>query len=277
MEQHHRLAGKSQSTTTNYARCLAHMSLYYQLSPEFLDQEQVQDYLYQCKKQHNTPSESFFKHTVYGLRFIYKMLGMKDRHISLPSIERPKKLPTVMNNAEVRLMLKTPKLLKHRLILALLYGCGLRSHELCNIKINDLDLERKTLHVRQGKGRKDRYVVLNDLLIRGLKTYLANEKPVIHLFNGNPDKDGKARPYSKRGVQWVIKQTRKEAGLEKNIISHTFRHTYATHLLEQGMDIMTLKNCLGHVDIQTTMIYLHVARLEGHQVFSPLDNLYPSI
>lgn len=277
MERHHRLAGKSQSTTTNYARCLAHMALHFNYSPELLDQEQVEDYLYQCKKQHNTPSESFFKHTVYGLRFIYKMLGMKDKHISLPSIQRPKELPTVMNKGEVKLMLKTPKLLKHRLILGLLYGCGLRNHELCNIKITDVDIERKRLHIRHGKGRKDRYVILNDLLIRGLKTYLFNERPIVHLFNGQADKEGKPRPYSSRGVQWVIRQTRKEAGIDKNITAHTFRHTYATHLLEQGMDIMTLKNCLGHEDIQTTMVYLHVARLDDHQVFSPLDGLYANI
>ena len=268
------LSGKSSSTLTNYARCLAHLAMHYDCSPELLDTDQIESYLYKIKLEHKTPSESFFKHTVYGLRYVYKMLGMKDKHISLPSIEFSKKLPVVMSKKEVRQMLRSPKLLKHRLILGMLYGCGLRRFELLNIELKDLDFDRKMLHIVRGKGRKDRYVPLPDMLIRGLKKYIKAETPVKWLFNGHPTKEGKASPYSPNGIQWIIREARKNTGQKKEITAHVFRHSYATHLLEDGLDIMSIKDLLGHATIETTMVYLHVARLEKHRVFSPLDTLY---
>lgn len=127
------------------------MALHFGCCPQELDTHQVEEYLFICKTHHDTPSESFFKHSVYGLRYVYKMLGIKDKYVILPSIERPKKLPVVMNKIEVRMILKAPKLLKHRLILGVIYGCGLRNFELCNLQLKDLDFERKMLYVRQGK------------------------------------------------------------------------------------------------------------------------------
>ena len=109
----------------------------------------------------------------------------------LPSIERPKKLPVVLSFREVKQLLKAPKLLKHRLVLALLYGCGLRCFELCNLQLKDLDFDRMMLHIRQGKGRKDRYVPLSKMQIRGLQTYLAAEQPSIWCFTGN-NSEGKS-------------------------------------------------------------------------------------
>jgi len=254
---------------------LAHLALHYNCSPEQLDLEQVEGYLHHLKKLHSTPSDSFFKHTVYGLRYVYRMLGMNDRRISLPQIERQKKLPVVMSAAEVRLMLKTPKYLKHRMILAVLYDCGLRCFELRKVELRDVDFDRKMLHVREGKGRKDRYVPLSEHLIRGLKTYIKVDVPEIWLFNGQPDEAGEVTAYSQRGIQWVVKQTKKEAGLEKPITTHTFRHSYATHLLENGLDLVSIKELLGHSCIETTMLYLHVAKSGRQKPFSPLDKLYP--
>lgn len=149
LQQKTAISGKSESTLKNYARCLAHLALHYDCSPEQLDFEQVEEYLHHLKKIQSTPSDSFFKHTVYGLRFVYKMLNLKDKHISLPTIAKSQKLPVVMSAGEVRLMLKTPKILKHRIILAMLYDCGLRCFELRKVKITDVDLERKMLHVRE--------------------------------------------------------------------------------------------------------------------------------
>ncbi|WP_228122875.1 phage integrase N-terminal SAM-like domain-containing protein [Oceanihabitans sp. IOP_32] len=128
------LAGKSQSTLTNYARCLAHIALHFNCSPLELDEEQILDYLHVLKSQHKTPSDSFFKHTVYGLRYAYRIFGMKEMRVILPSIERSKKLPVVLNQREVKKLLRTPRLLKHRLVLAMLYGCGLRNFELRNLQ-----------------------------------------------------------------------------------------------------------------------------------------------
>jgi integrase/recombinase XerD len=257
----------------NYGRCLATMALHFNCNPVELDQEQVLDYLQYLKTRSNTPSSSYFKHTVYGLSFAYKALGMEGYHISLPSIKFSKKLPVVLSKNEVKKLLRTPALLKHRIVLALLYGCGLRRFELLNIKLADVDLDRKMLHIREGKGRKDRYVPIGDLLARGLKTYLDAEHPYIWLINGK-DSKGQLQRFSETGVQWIIREATRKAGIKKHVTSHVLRHTYATHLLEMGLDIMTLKDLLGHVDIHTTMIYLHVAQLGRDKAFNPLDKIY---
>jgi site-specific recombinase XerD len=238
-----------------------------------LDDEVIQDYLHFLKRKHNTPSDSFFKHTVYGLRYLFRIFDRKESSVILPSIERPKKLPVVLSQQEVKELLKAPKLLKHRLILALLYGCGLRNFECCKLKITDIDLDRKMLHIREGKGRKDRYVPLCDLLARGIKTYLEVEKPVEYLFNGK-NSSGETVPISARGVQWAAREARRASGIHKQVTAHSLRHSYATHLLEMGTDIFTLKELLGHVDINTTLIYLHVARVGRQAPFSPLEKLY---
>lgn len=267
------ISGKSQSTLTNYARCLAHTALHFQCSPLDLDEEQVLDYLHVLKSRHKTPSSSFFKHTVYGLRYAYRISDRKEMQVMLPSIERPKKLPVVLSFGEVKQLLKAPKLLKHRLVIALLYGCGLRCFELCNLQLKDLDLDRRMLHVRQGKGRKDRYVPLSEMQVRGLKRYVRGENPVIWCFNGN-DREGRPVPLSTQGVRWIVREARKHSGIQKEVTTHALRHSYATHLLEMGLDIMSLKDLLGHSDIQTTLTYLHVAQLGRQRPFSPLDRLY---
>jgi len=174
-------------------------------------------------------------------------------------------------------MLTVTKLLKHRILLGLLYGCGLRCFEVRNVQLQNLDFDRARLHVVQGKGEKDRYLPLSKHLIRGLKSYIEIERPVDRLFSGQPrvgsggDFDSR---YSQRGVQWAVKQAAKQAGVNKDVHVHTLRHTFATHLPEDGLDILTVKELLGHARIRTTMEYLHVARSNPQRAFSPLDTLF---
>ena len=245
------------------------MAQYFNTNPVLLDEEQVLDYLHHLKTQKKTPSESFFKHTVYGLRYAYRMEGMKAKRIILPALERPKRLPVILNKEEVRRLLIAPKLLKHRLVIGMLYGCGLRCFELRNMLIKDLDFDRKMVHIRQ-----DRYVPLSQHLCRGLQTYLKHVQPEQWLFTGNHP-DGEVVPYSQRGVQWVVREARKAAVISKEVTTHTLRHTYATHLLEDGLDIVSIKELLGHAHIETTLVYLHVAQMGRRKPFSPLDTLYP--
>ena len=255
------------------------MALHFKCLPTDLTETQINDYLYYLQQQHNTPSETYFKHTIYGLRALFKVENISADHIKLPKIRRSNKLPVVLSKPEMKRLLLAPDLLKHRILIGLLYGCGLRCFEARNVQLSDLDFERAALHVRQGKGAKDRYVPLSQHLIRGLKHYIQIEKPKQWLFNGQPqadrsggDFDGR---YSQRGVQWAITQAVKKAGITKDVSVHTLRHTYATHLLEDGLDILTIKDLLGHHSIDTTMIYLHVAQSGKNKAFSPLDTLYP--
>lgn len=271
------LSGKSLSTLRSYSTHLAQLALHYGRVPTEVPIDQINAYLYLVKQRHPTPSESYFKFTVYGLRFVYRLYGMKYKRIELPSIRKEKKLPVVLSQQEVRRLLKAPRLRKHRALLGLLYGCGLRCFEARNVQLSDLDFDRKMLHVRQGKGRKDRYVPIGKILIRELKKYIKAEKPQQWLFNGKPigraggDFDGR---YSQRGVQWAVKKACKEAGIIKDVTVHTLRHTYATHLLEEGLDILSIKDLLGHECIDTTILYLHVAQSGRVKPFSPLERLY---
>jgi integrase/recombinase XerD len=262
------ISGKSKSTLTNYARHLAHLALHYQQLPTELDSEQVMDYLH-LVKSNGSPSATFFKFTVYGMRYACKLRGLPYQQFSLPSIERNNKLPVVLNAAEVKALLKVCDLLKHRLLIGLCYGCGLRCAEVRNLRLGDVDTVRAMIHVRQGKGKKDRMLPMGTMLARGISNYIKTQKPRLYLFEGN---DGNV--YSQRGAQWAITQAVKKAGIAKEVSLHTLRHTYATHLLEQGVNILTIKELLGHAHIETTMVYLHLARPSVNMAFSPMDTLY---
>lgn len=270
-------SGRSESTLKNYSRYISKIALHFNCLPTELEDDQVEDYLHELLRN-GTPSESYFKHTVYGLRFLYRLEGLKEKRIALPSIQKEKKLPTVLSREEMKSLFKEARLLKHRLLLGLLYGCGLRCGEVRSILLKDIDLDRSMLLVRQGKGNKDRYVPLGKLLVRGITKFIEAEQPQTYLFTGNPHHTEDVDTcYSQKGVQWVVKSLSKKAGIIKDVYPHTLRHTYATHLLEDGMDIVSVKNLLGHVNIETTMIYLHVAQSGRKKPFSPMDTLYNQV
>jgi site-specific recombinase XerD len=271
------VSGRSEKTLEGYGRHLAALCLHFMRTPLQLTPDEVKDYLFELQKRSKSPCQTYFKHTVFGLRFLLKYEGLPYTYLQLPEIKKEKKLPTVLSKEEVWKMFFACKLLKHRILIGLLYGCGLRCFEVRNVRLRDLDFDRKLLHVVQGKGKKDRYVPLSVHLIRGLKTYIEAEKPQDWLFNGQPvgraggDFDGR---YSQRGVQWAVKEAAKHAGIRKIVHVHSLRHAFATHLLEDGLDIVSVKNLMGHARIQTTMVYLHVARSNPQRAFSPLDTLF---
>jgi len=263
------LGGLSKSTLYNYGRSIAKVGLYFGKIPLELEDDQIEDYLLMLKDKVN-PSESYFKHTVYGLRYLFRLFGREDRAIKLPILQRPKKLPIVLSQEECKILFKTPRLLKHRVMLSLIYSAGLRMSELKNLRLEDIDRYRMRIHIRQGKYYKDRYAPLSKLILRGLDKYIEAVQPQKWLFNGRES----GSPISSRGIQWTMREAIKKSGIQKHAVVHTLRHSYATHLLEMGVDIITIKNLLGHERIETTMVYLHVARLELRTAFSPLDKLY---
>jgi len=268
LERSININGKSKSALTNYSRQLAHLALHYNRMPLDLDADQVMDYLHLVKSR-GTESASFFNFTIHGMRYACKMRGLEYTQFSLPGLKGPRKLPVVLNGSEVKALLKACTLLKHRLIIGLCYGCGLRCSEVQYLKPSHIDLEREMLHVHQGKGSKDRCVPLGKLLCRGIRQYLIEEVPSKYLFE---NKAGDVM--TRAGVLWIVKQAAKKARIIKNVHTHTLRHSYATHLLEQGINILVIKELLGHKQIETTMTYLHVARPMPCNVFSPLDTLY---
>lgn len=264
-----RLNSLSKSTYYNYARSLAKISLHFQRTPLELSLQEIEDYLL-LQKRSWQPSESYFKHTVYGLRFLFRMYGREASAIKLPIIQRSKKLPVVLSQQECRRLFKAPKMIKHRVILSLIYSAGLRLCELKNLKKSDLDKDRMCIHIKQSKYGKDRYVPLSPKILIGINKYIDEVQPKVWLFNGRT----KNSSISSTGIQWAMREARKKAGIQKHATVHTLRHTYATHALEMGMDIETLRNKLGHESIQTTMIYLHIANLSPQAAFSPFDRLY---
>ena len=268
MERSISITGKSKSTLTNYARQLAHLALHYNSFPLELDAEQVMDYLYLVKSR-GTTSATFFKFTVYGMRYACKLRGLDYKQYCLPEIDKDVKLPVVLNGDEVKALLKSCKLLKHRLIIGLCYGCGLRCSEVRNLRVADTDIVRGMVHVKQGKGSKDRCLPLGKMLCRGIAQYISAAHPGNYLFEGVD-----SQAMSQRGTQWVVGEAVKRAGIRKEVHTHTLRHSYATHLLEQGVNILTIKELLGHANIETTMVYLHIAKPSAQTVFSPLDTLY---
>jgi site-specific recombinase XerD len=191
--------------------------------------------------------------------------------VRLPSLKKDAKLPTIFNKSELRLLFKAPTLLKHRVLLMLIYSAGLRSSEVIHLKISDIDFERRSIHIRRSKYNKDRVVPLSEYMAVGLGKYIVLERPLTWLFNGKT----LGTTYSPKGISWVMREAVKTAGIAKDVTVHTLRHSYATHLIEDGLNIITVKDLLGHSKIETTMIYLHIAQCPLVKAYSPLDSLYP--
>lgn len=266
------LRGQSPSTLNNYIRRIASISLHFGELPEQVSDDEINEYLVAMARDPKSPSRSSFKHMVYGLRYYFRLIGQNKRAIALPALKRDTRLPIILNRSELKELFNAPTLLKQRIVLTLIYSAGLRGKEVINLKISDVDFERKTIHIRQSKYKKDRIVPLSNYMAKGLRKYLQAERPHVWLFNGKQP----GNQYSVRGLSWVFRENLKKTSITKEVNLHSLRHSYATHLLEDGLNIVTLKELLGHAEITTTMIYLHTAQCELIKPHSPLDTLYSS-
>ncbi len=187
-------------------------------------------------------------------------------------LERPKKsrfLPSVLSKYEVIELLRNTRNIKHRAALALLYSSGLRIGEMIALELADIDIERRQIFVRKGKGRKDRYVILAESFAQLLHNYLVTYNPRKYFLEGTKP----ATSYSATSVRNFLKRSVERAGIRKKVTPHTLRHSYATHLLEQGVDVRYIQELLGHSRPETTMIYTHVTKKDMLQISSPLDTL----
>jgi len=276
-----RIEDLSNSTCTNYTRCLAHLALHYKTVPTDLTIEQVEEYLLSLMHNDREDLQTAFKFAIYGLRYACKVEGKDALKIQLPSIRKYRKLPVVLSKSEMTLMLNKPYHLKHRVLIALLYGCGLRLSEVRNLKVDDIDLDRSTLMVRKSKNRKDRVMPMGKTLTDIVSHYINSQQPKTWLFPGFRWVNATGsrfyveidKRYGHRSIQWAVKRAAQQAGIKKTVNVHSLRHTFATHLLEDGVNILTIKELLGHANIKNTMIYLHVAQVDNRQRRSPLDSL----
>lgn len=270
LEQQVILRGQSMSTYKNYINRIARVSIHFGRLPHEISEDEINEYLVGLARDPKSPSRSGFKHMVYGLRYYYRLLGMNKKAIALPELKGDTKLPVILNRSELKELFAVPKLLKQRIVLSLIYSAGLRGQEVINLKLSDIDFERMTIHIRQTKYKKDRILPLSPTMAIGLKKYLKAECPHEWFFNGKQP----GSKYSTQGLSWVMRENLKKTSITKKVNLHSLRHAYATHLLEEGVNIVTLKNLLGHASITTTMIYLHVAQCKHIHPHSPLDTLY---
>lgn len=261
--------GLTASTYDSYSRQLGHLALHFGKLPLELSAKQVSDYLFKLKKDKDV-SQAFFTFTVHAMRYVCNMRGLPYEDFKLPKIKHEKKLPVVLNVSEMTAMMKANKPLKKRLIIGILLDCGLRVSELRNLQVADIDLERSVLHVHKGKRSKDRILPLGKIVTKGLITYLDVICPEKYLFEGARS----GSPLSVPSISTIVKDAAKKANIIKNVSAHSLRHSFATQLLENGVNILTIKNLLGHASLNSTLIYLHVVKPTEQVMVSALDIAY---
>jgi integrase/recombinase XerD len=218
----------------------------------------------------NKFSSSYQNQVLSSIKLFFNTIATKRLNPEL--VYRPKReklLPNVLSKIEVKNILTVLKNIKHKTMLSLIYGCGLRCGELLSLKPEHVDSNRKVLIIKQAKGKKDRIAPLSDKLIEILRSYYVVYKPAVYLFEGM--KSGE--PYDARSLQNVIKSATAKAGIKKPVTLHWLRHSYATHLLEAGTDLRYIQEILGHSSSKTTEIYTHVSTSKIQSIVSPFDTL----
>jgi len=265
------IAGKARSTHENYLRQLSKLALFYNRTPLELEVDELEEYLYHLIQSTTAHSLSSFKHLVYGLRKLFYLFDREELLLSLPSLSRPKKVPVVLSHHEMKQILSASSRLLERILLGFIYDTGLRIDEVTNLLIGDVDLHRSQVHIRCSKNNKERYVTMSSHAVRGIQKHLALHSPATYLFE-SPGRKG--IPICKSRIRRKLHEAVEKAGIKKQVMVHTLRHTYATHQVEAGQNIMAIKEALGHSDIRTTLIYLHIANLEYPKRFGSLDTLY---
>ncbi|MCU7840242.1 MAG: site-specific integrase [Candidatus Thiodiazotropha sp. (ex Troendleina suluensis)] len=261
--------GFSPRTHKSYLAAVAALARFFHKSPDQLQQAQIQAYfVYLVKERHLSAASC--KLYLNGIRFLYlQVLKWDQFDVPIQTPKRPQKIPELLTRQEVKQIIEACDVYKHRLMLLTCYGCGLRVSELVALKVRQLDGERRLLRVEQGKGAKDRAVVLSVVLLNQLRRYWQKEQPKQWLF---PNSHTPHHHLSITTAQKVFKRAKDKTGIEKIGGIHSLRHAYATHQLESGLPVYALQQQLGHSDIQSTMHYVHWVAL-SHGERSPVTDL----
>lgn len=264
----------SPDTIRGYVRAVRQFAEYFGRSPEQMGAEELHRYqlylLHERKLALGT-----VENNISALRFLYKKT-LKRRDLAfddLPFPKQPRTLPTVLSQDEVTRLIEAAPNRMHRMLLILLYATGVRRTEATLLKVSDIDSQRMVIHIRRGKGMRDRDVPLTPKLLEALRDYWRWKKPRVYLFPSRVSAPGTEQPISDKTVWNVCRAAATRAGIQKKLGPHTLRHCFATHLLEAGADLRTIQLLMGHERLEDTTIYLHLSQRHLHAAINPLDQL----
>lgn len=263
-----RLRNYSHKTVKAYLSCLRSFVRYFRpRHPRELTEEDIREYLLNLL-EHKSLAAGTVNQVFNALRFLYVELYQKPFTIgTIPRPRKPKQLPTILTQQEALSVLDSVRNLKHKTILMVIYSGGLRVGEAVRLKVQDIDGERKLIHLRNAKGKKDRYTLLSEAALWQLREYYKLYKPTEYLFEG-----GNGRSHlAERSVQHIFERAVESAGVRKAVSVHTLRHSFATHLLERGTDLRYIQEILGHRSSKTTEIYTQVSNKVLGKIVNPLD------
>jgi len=271
------LAGYRPKTVESYSYHVKKFLDYFNKHPELICEDEIKLYFLFLKYKKKL-SGSASAQAISGIKFMFqKTLDLDFKVFGIVKNPRGKKLPVILTREQVRDVLKRIRVLRHRACLTLIYSCGLRRHEATSIAPADIDSKRMVIHIKDGKGRKDRLVPLPHYTLQILRTHYKTHRNDQFIFPA-PGRGGyreaqSQRPLPDSSIQTVLKRALRESGIIKNVSVHNLRHSYATHLLEAGIDIRIIQKYLGHKSIASTMIYTHLTPVISENVHQKVDRL----
>jgi len=274
MKEEMLLRNMAPGTQFQYLRAVINLALYYNRCPSKLTEQEIRAFLvYVIKQKHYSPST--YNVMLHGLKFFYQVvLGNKILTLELPRMKESQKLPDVLSSQEIEQMIKTTRNIKHRTILILIYGAGLRAFEAGSLRVGDIDRDRRCIHIRDGKGRKDRYVPLSPVMLNALRDYWKacrsrNAKTDNALIF--PGSSGAA--LSNVSIGAIYTRAKRQVGIQKQGGVHALRHAFATHSLEAGADLYAIQQILGHASMSSTVRYLRMTDKTLQMIQSPVERL----
>jgi site-specific recombinase XerD len=268
--QEMQLQNYSQRTIDSYIASLTKLEAYTKKPLKILSIEEFKEFLYYRLKVDEI-SVSTLNQSISAFKILRQsVLGLKWESFRIKRPRREKKLPEVLSKKEIENIILYTTNIKHKALISLAYSSGMRREEVRNLLITDIDSETMRIKVKRGKGKKDRYTILSQTTLELLRIYYREYLPGHYLFE---PAGVKGRRYGAGTLNTIVKGAAERAGVGKNISFHTLRHSFATHLLENGINIMLIKKLMGHNSVKTTSIYLHLANIDRAKIVSPLDNM----
>jgi integrase/recombinase XerD len=260
-------------TIESYLHAVEDFARYFGRSPDQLNEAHMREYHLHLVHDRKLATNTIIAR-ISALRFLFvKTLRRPYVQVDLPRPKTEKRLPTVLSREEVGRLIDSASNLLHYAILMTLYATGLRRAEVCRLKVANIDSQRMVLHVRQGKGKRDRDLPITPKLLETLREYWRWMKPKTYLFPGMNKNWRTDKPISSKAIYIIVRDAAKRAGITKPVSPHCLRHSWATHLLESGEDLRKIQLLLGHSDLETTSVYLHLSERHLHSVANPVETI----